>query len=94
MSKNNGLFKVDNAAIIRTGVLLLALVNTSLQLFGVEVLPFAAEDVEIAITVVLNVVASLVVWWRNNSFTKAAQKGDKITRLEKAKVKREKDGGK
>lgn len=78
---------ISKGAIIRTAVLLLALVNTSLQLAGFDVLPFAEADVETAITVVLNVGAALVTWYKNQSFTKEAQKADAIMKSEKKRNK-------
>lgn len=78
---------MDKGTIVRTGVLLLALVNTVLQLFGVEVLPFTPDDVELALTAVLNTVAALVAWYKNNSLTDEAKKGDEVTREEKEKKK-------
>jgi len=87
MSKKNGLFNVEKAVILRTAVLLLALVNTVLQLFGLEVLPFTSEEIESALSVVLIAVASLSTWYKNNSFTEAGRKADEVLREEKAKRK-------
>lgn len=75
---------VKRGTIIRTAVLILALVNTSLQLIGWEVLPFGPEQLETAITVILNAGASISVWWSNNSFTKNAIDADKY--LEELKI--------
>ena len=72
----NKLRSMSKGAIIRTAVLVLALVNTSLQLAGFDVLPFAEADVEMAVTVVLNAGAAMAAWWKNNSVTKEAQKAD------------------
>lgn len=81
----NKLRSISKGAIIRTAVLVLALVNTSLQLAGFDVLPFAEADVETAITVVLNIGAAMVAWWKNQSFTKEAQKADAHMRSMKQK---------
>lgn len=78
---------VSKGTIIRTAVLLLALVNTSLQLAGFEVLPFTPDEVEVGITVILNVGAALSAWYKNNSFSKEAIEADVIMREEKAKSK-------
>lgn len=67
------MFGIEKAVIIRTAVLILALVNTSLQLLGLDVLPFAAEDLEVGVTVLLNVVAALTAWWKDNDITKRAR---------------------
>lgn len=84
MAKLNGISK---GAILRTAVLLLALVNTSLQLSGFDVLPFAEADVETAVTVVLNAGAALVAWYKNQSFTKEARKADAQMKAEKKRNK-------
>lgn len=68
---------------IRTGILVLALINTTLQLMGLEVLPFAPEDVELFLTALFNAVAALLVWWKNNSFTREAKEADEIMRSKK-----------
>lgn len=72
------MFGIEKGVIIRTGVLLLALINTTLQLLGVEVLPFTSDDVELGLTAALNVVAALLAWWKNNSFTSEAKLADEI----------------
>lgn len=76
---------IAKGTIIRTAVLVLALVNTSLQLFGFDVLPFGEQEIEMAVTAVLNAGAAMAVWWRNNSFTDAGRKADAVLEEEKAK---------
>lgn len=72
----NKLRGISKGAILRTAVLVLALVNTSLQLAGYDVLPFAEADVEMAVTVILNAGAALAAWWKNQAFTQEAKKAD------------------
>lgn len=80
--------KVRKGTIVRTAVLILALINTSLQLMGWDVLPFGEQDLEVAITVILNVGASVSVWWKNNSFTPEGLEADrKLDELKKQRVK-------
>lgn len=67
---------MSKGTIIRTAVLLYALINQVLVLSGLSALPFAEGDVELVITGILTVVASLVAWWKNNSVTKEAQEAD------------------
>ncbi len=62
--------KKSTAGYIRLGVLLFAITNTSLQLFGYNPLPFTTEEVDTAITVVSNTAAALIAWWYNNPVTK------------------------
>ncbi|MFZ7120196.1 MAG: phage holin [Eubacteriaceae bacterium] len=63
---------------VRTIVLLIALVNQGLQLFGVNTLPFTGEEVANVITIILTVISAIWSWWKNNSFTTLAQEADKI----------------
>lgn len=81
--------KVSKGTIIRTSILVLALVNTSLQLMGWDVLPFGEEQLESAITIILNTGASLTVWWKNNSFSDEAIKADKVMKEKKERRKLE-----
>lgn len=72
------MFGVSKGTAIRTGLLVLALLNTVLQLFGVEVLPFTEADVEAVISAVFLGATAISVWWKNNSFTKEAQEADEV----------------
>ena len=68
---------MKKSTIARTVVLVLALVNQVLVMFGVNPLPFSDDGIYEAVTALLTVGASIWVWWKNNSFTKAAQEADK-----------------
>ena len=63
--------------IIRTVVLVLALVNQILTATGHHVIPVSDEQVSEFITLAFTVGASLWAWWKNNSFTKKAIEADK-----------------
>jgi len=68
---------IQKGTVMRTAVLLLALVNTTLQLFGFDILPFTENEVEIGVSALLNMTAALTAWWWNNSFTEKAREADK-----------------
>ncbi|MBR7092566.1 MAG: phage holin [Clostridia bacterium] len=68
---------MKKSTIARTVVLILALINQVLVMFGVNPLPFSDEGIYEAVTALLTVGASVWAWWKNNSFTKAAQEADK-----------------
>ncbi|WP_303984870.1 phage holin [Niallia circulans] len=68
---------MDKFTLIRTIVLVVALINQSLVLAGYSPLPFDDAQVENAVTIVFSVVASLLAWWKNNSLTKEAKEADK-----------------
>lgn len=70
--------------IARTACLALALTNQILSATGHAVLPIEDSQLEALITSGLTVAASLVTWWKNNSFTPAAIQADEtLARLRK-----------
>lgn len=62
---------------MRLAVLLAALINQILVSKGVYNLPFSEEELAEGISFILTAIASLVCYWKNNSFTDKAQKADK-----------------
>lgn len=68
--------KVKKDTIIRTGVLILALVNNVLALFGKTPLPIDSEMMIKVISFIFTTGAALWAWWKNNSFTESAIKAD------------------
>lgn len=67
---------VDNGTWVRTVVLIFALVNQALVISGRDILPFSEESVGEFVALVITGVASLVAWWKNNSFTPEAKQAD------------------
>lgn len=53
--------------------------NTVLSAFNVNPLPFTNEEVAAAVSGVGAVVMTVVVWWRQNVMTKAANDGHRLT---------------
>ena len=72
--------KVSEWTIIRTGCLVLALLNAGLALFGKSPLPIDDAMIEDAVTFVFLVGSSVAAWWKNNSFSKEAKKADELLR--------------
>ena len=66
----------DPGTIIRTIILLLALVNQVLTALGKSVIPVSDEEVSIVISTVFTIAASVAAWWKNNSVTTQAQTAD------------------
>ena len=64
--------------IIRTALLFLALLNQILTLCGINPLPFSDEQVYEGLSFAATAVTALWAWWKNNSFTKAAQAADQL----------------
>lgn len=76
--------KVSAGTITRTIVLILALVNQILSATGHAVLPIEDAQVEVIVSTVWTMAASLWAWWKNNSFTKAALAGDETMKVAKS----------
>ncbi len=68
--------KIDKQTIIRTVILLIALINAALQLFGVKTLPIDNDLVSEAVSVAFLLAGSLSAWWKNNSFSEKARLAD------------------
>ncbi len=67
---------ISKGTIIRTVVLVLALINQVLTAFGKSPIPIDDDAVTNLISTVWTVIAALVAWWKNNSFTKKAIQAD------------------
>lgn len=70
--------------LIRSGVLLIALMNQILTVFGINPLPLSEEEAYAALTNIATVVTALWAWWKNNSFTKEAIRADEYMKELKA----------
>jgi SPP1 family holin len=68
--KNGGERKMDKGTIIRTSILLLALVNQMLVIFGKSPLPIASETLEQVISATFTTISALITWFKNNYITK------------------------
>ena len=64
---------MEKGTIIRTIVLVIALVNQILTSTGHAVIPVNEEE----ISMILTAAAAIWSWWKNNSFTKKAQEADR-----------------
>ena len=72
MNKNK--IKVDT--IIRTAVLVIALINQILAICGKDTLPLYESDIAQVITLLVTIGSTLWAWWKNNSFTGNAIEAD------------------
>lgn len=68
--------KVKTETIVRTIILVVALVNQILTATGKNPLPFSESEMYEGLTAVATIAASMWAWWKNNSFTKAAINAD------------------
>lgn len=78
-----GKTQITAGTIARTIILLLALVNQILGVMGIQVIPIEDETINTAVSTLWTVVASLVAWWKNNSFTEAAIQADRLMKNSK-----------
>ena len=69
--------KITVETIIRTIVVMVALINQILAICGKEALPLYESDIVQIITLVATIASSLWAWWKNNSFTQNAIAADK-----------------
>ncbi len=69
---------MNKQTLLRTIVLVLALVNQLLTAWGKNPLPFSDEAVYEGCSAVLTALSSLWAWWKNNSFTPAAIEADRV----------------
>ena len=68
--------KITKGTLIRTVILLLALINQVLSICGVSPIPIDDDTATNVISTLWTVIASVVTWWKNNSFTENAITAD------------------
>lgn len=76
--KNINLKGVSKQTWVRTVVLVLALVNQALVMFGVTDNEVELETWTRYATYAFTVISAIWSWWKNNSFTKKAQEADAV----------------
>lgn len=81
---------ITAGTLARTIILALALINQILSATGHPILPIEDAQVETLVSTAWTVVAAMVAWWKNNSFTVAAKSGDEVMKKEKASANSEK----
>lgn len=69
---------VKTETIVRTVILIVALINQGLTISGHSLLPITDDQITEIITLAITIGASLWAWWKNNSFTKNAIEADKV----------------
>ena len=77
---------IKKDTIIRTIVLVIAIINNILTLLGKNPFPYTAEEIENAVAIVTTILATLWAWWKNNSFTLPARLGDEEMKRQRAKA--------
>ena len=70
--------KISSGTIARTTVLALALINQLLTAFGYNMIDISEETVNTLVSTIFTIVAAVISFWKNNSFTKEALEADKV----------------
>jgi SPP1 family holin len=69
---------IKKDTIARTIILVIALLNQVLAIFGKQAFPVTEDQVYQVISLVATIGTAIWAWWKNNSFSHAAIEGDKI----------------
>lgn len=72
--------KITAGTIARTIILALALINQVLVALGISPLEIGDETITNVVSLVFTIGASVVAWWKNNSFTSKAIAADQYMR--------------
>lgn len=76
--------KISAGTVARTVILIVALANQVLTVSGHSVIPINDEVINDFVSLAFTIAASLVAWWKNNSFTANAITADEyLTELRK-----------
>ena len=67
---------IKTDTVIRTVVLIVALLNQIFAICGKDTLPVYESDIAQLVTLLVTIGSALWAWWRNNSFTYNALKAD------------------
>ena len=78
--------KITSGTIARTIILAVALLNQVLVMRGVQTIAIADETINLFVANGATIIAAIMTWWKNNSFSKAALVGDTVKEAEKAKA--------
>lgn len=70
--------KPSKETIIRTILLIVAIVNQVLTSYGKNPIPFSDEELYSGITAIFTIAVTIWAWWKNNSFTSAAIEADAV----------------
>ena len=62
-------------------ILLLALINSTLQMFGINTLPITNDEISSIVSTVFLIITALWNTWKNRNITKASQTSQQITDL-------------
>lgn len=70
---------VTAEAVTGIALLVLALINAVLQMFGMNVLPIQNDDISNIVSIIFLIVTAAWNTWKNRNFTKASQEAQALT---------------
>lgn len=70
--------KISKGTIVRTILLLVAIVNMGLQHFGIDIIKVDEESVASIVEYAIQIAIIVVGFWKNNSYTEKAIKADEF----------------
>lgn len=69
---------MDKGSVVRTILLVIALINQVLVMFDLSPIPFSNEELEMGISTIFTAVVSLIAWWKNNYISKTGRKQKEV----------------
>lgn len=69
---------ISKSTIVRTILVVLAIVNFALERFGIDIIPTNEAFIAMFVEVAIEIAIIAVGFWKNNSFTKKAIEADKF----------------
>lgn len=72
--------KISKGTIVRTILLVIALINMGLQHFGIDIIKVDEESVVSIVEYIIQIAIIVVGFWKNNSYTDKAIEADKFLR--------------
>ncbi len=70
-------YNISTGTITRTVILILALINQGLTMFGHSPIPIEDETIVEFFAYGATIITALIAWWKNNSYTQKAIRADK-----------------
>ena len=70
--------KISKGTIVRTVLLLIAIVNMGLQHFGIDVIKVDESEIASLVEYIIQIAIIVVGFWKNNSYTQKAIKADEL----------------
>lgn len=70
--------KISKGTIVRTILLLIAIINMGLQHFGIDVIKVDESEIASMVEYIIEIAIIVVGFWKNNSYTQKAIKADEL----------------